>query len=81
MSMKCLWCGSRKMQLSHLQVFDLTHLFRLRYPVRCHICYERNHVSFTRAWDLHSLERSRRASKSRPKSLPGHATHLRQPIS
>jgi hypothetical protein len=40
------------MRLSRLQPLDLAQLLRLKYPVRCHACLERAHVSFARAWDI-----------------------------
>jgi hypothetical protein len=51
------------MRISELQSFDLFHLFLCRYPVRCRVCLERNHVSFSRAWDLYSMSKWQPASR------------------
>jgi hypothetical protein len=45
MQERCHACGRRELRLSRLRDGDLSTLFRLRYPVRCRWCEQRDAVS------------------------------------
>lgn len=57
--MRCPSCGSSHFRLSRLRFSDLLQLFILRYPVRCRLCRERTHVSFSKA--MHTRKSAHRA--------------------
>lgn len=52
MSGHCLGCGSTRLRMSRLRISDVPHLFLLRYPVRCHDCYQRTYIYLGRALKL-----------------------------
>jgi hypothetical protein len=56
--MNCRWCGSKRVRISRLHLADLFTLFGLRYPVRCHTCYERYALGLLDAWSLHRTVRA-----------------------
>jgi hypothetical protein len=59
--MNCRWCGSRRVRISRLHLADLFTLFGLRYPIRCHTCYERYSLGLLQAWALHRAGREQRS--------------------
>ena len=50
--MKCFFCRSSNMRLSHFRLFDLPHLLTRQIPVRCRTCRERDYVKLSSAWRL-----------------------------
>ena len=50
--MKCFFCRSSNVRLSHFRLFDLPRLLTLQIPVRCRSCRERDYVKLSVAWRL-----------------------------
>jgi hypothetical protein len=48
--MKCCYCRSIHLRLSHFQVFDTPRLFLLQIPMRCRSCRGRIYVNIFSAW-------------------------------
>jgi len=46
-SIQCQHCPAQRFRRSRLRMNDLKQLFRMRYPVRCLRCSQRQMVSFT----------------------------------
>jgi hypothetical protein len=49
---KCFFCRSSNVRLSHFRLFDLPWLLTRQIPVRCHSCRERDYVKLSSAWHL-----------------------------
>ena len=65
----CRSCGSEEFRVSHLRRTDLSQLLRLRYPIRCKICKEREFVFLGVAFSFR-----RKGKKKRPAiAQNGHA--------
>ena len=65
--MECRLCGSNRFRLSRLRVPDLSALIFLKYPVRCRVCFKREHVSFLTALRIRRANQRRRAEERRRK--------------
>ncbi len=52
MLIQCCMCGQTNFRRAHVHRFDIKHLFRLQYPVRCQVCHDRAYTSITNALTL-----------------------------
>jgi hypothetical protein len=68
------------MRVSRLHIADVPGLFLFKYPVRCHACLERYHVSVSRALDLSRLSAEQVPWDATPKSQARIASSLRPPF-
>ncbi len=67
--MECRLCGSTRFRLSRLRVPDLSELVFLQYPIRCRVCYKREHVSLFTAFGIHRANKRRHAEERRQKKI------------
>jgi len=61
--MKCLHCGSARLRTSKLRASDFPRLLRFQYPVRCCVCYTREHVGMPSAFDIFRAQIIRRRER------------------
>jgi DNA-directed RNA polymerase subunit N (RpoN/RPB10) len=52
LGVKCFYCQSNRLRLSHFHLFDIPRLLILQLPVRCRSCGERFYAIVFEAWKL-----------------------------
>lgn len=69
--MRCFHCRSSDLRLSHIHLYDVPKILRLKIPVRCRSCHERFYVSLNLALRIGFLAKGARKRHGQDRNTSG----------
>lgn len=69
--MRCYHCRSTNLRLSHIQLFDVPKILRLKIPLRCRSCRERFYVGLNLALRIGFQAKAARLRRGQDRNTSG----------